>query len=542
MATGTGRLRPRPWVPPRFGTPRDPSRETLGPQVVEVARRLGKEPMPHQAHVWDVVHEVDADGRHAYDAAVVTIMRQSGKTTQVLGEKTWRLTVVPKLRRPDGKLWGRQRALYTAQRRQDARKKLEQDFAFQLRDARSSFTEITNPRGRPVRANEWKLSLNNGAEHILIGPGNYLLIDAPTDDAGHSDTLDLVVTDEAFALADDGVEQGVIPTMATRWNAQHWTVSTAGDEKSFYLWSKVRAGRLHACTCGAQTLDVCRCSYEPSKARTAYFEWSLPEDADIDDERLWWDHMPALGRTISPEFVRAQLEKARQKPEEGGEDLWRRGYGNQWVRIPLLGGETRLAKLPADRWMAMWPDGCRVTYGDTPVMNPREVVFGFDVAPGGEWSSIVAATGTQASPYVELVAHAEQTGWLPRAIVERVAKWKPAAVGFDQGGPAGALADVVREALRDAGLDPGVLKPLTSQEYRAACGAFYLSVVEGRMRRGESDLPLDVAGADATDRRVGDAWVWDRRSATVPICPLVAATTASGLLSQDTKKRWVGAA
>jgi hypothetical protein len=202
MATGTGRLRPLPWVPPRFGTPRDPSRATLGPQVAEVARRLGKEPMPHQAHVWDVVHEVDEDGRHVYDAAVVTIMRQSGKTTQVLGEKTWRLTVAPKLHRPDGKPWGRQRALYTAQRRQDARKKLEQDFAFQLRDARASFTEVTNPRARPVRANEWKLSLNNGAEHILIGPGNYLLIDAPTDDAGHSDTLDLVVTDEAFALPD----------------------------------------------------------------------------------------------------------------------------------------------------------------------------------------------------------------------------------------------------------------------------------------------------------------------------------------------------
>lgn len=532
MATATGRVRPLPWVPPRFGTPRDPSRETLGPQVAEVARRLGKEPMPHQQHVWDVVHEVDEDGRHVYDAAVVTIMRQSGKTTQVLGEKTWRLTVAPKLRRPDGKMWGRQRALYTAQRRQDARKKLEQDFAFQLRDARSSFTEITNPRGRPVRANEWKLSLNNGAEHILIGPGNYLLIDAPTDDAGHSDTLDLVVTDEAFALADDGVEQGVIPTMATRWNAQHWTVSTAGDEKSFYLWSKIRAGRVHACTCGARSLDLCRCSYEPSKARTAYFEWSLPEDADIDDERLWWQHMPALGRTISPEFVRAQLEKARQKPEEGGEDLWRRGYGNQWVRVPLLGGETRQAKLPAEAWQA-----ARVAYADEPARNPGDVVFGFDVSPSGEWASIVAAVGTQAQPYVELVAHAEGTGWLPRRLVELASTWRPPAIGFDQAGPAGALADVVREALHEAGLSQKMVRPLESRAYRQACGALYLATVEGRLGRSESDLPLDAAGADATDRRVGDAWVWDRRSAQVPICPLVAATAALGLLSVDAKTK-----
>lgn len=490
-----------------------------------MSRRLGKEPMPYQQHVWDVALEMEADGRFAYDAVDLTIMRQSGKTTLVFAKKCWRMTVAPKLRKPDGKMWGRQRALYTAQRRADARKKLEQDFAQQLRDARSSFQEIRNPRARPSRPTEWKLSLNNGAEHLLFGAGNYLQIDAPSKDAAHGDTLDDADIDEAFALDNDDVEQGVQPTMATRWNAQQWTTSTAGDEKSFYLYGKVRAGRQHSCTCGAQHLDRCTCGYDPGKGRTAYFEWSLPDGADIDDESMWWDYMPALGRTISPEFVRSQLEKARRKPEEGGEDLWRRGYANQWTRIPLLGGEMRVAKLPVEQW-----DGSRIEYAETPAMNPGQVVFGFDVSPGGEWSSIAAAIGTQAQPYVELVAHAEQTGWLPRRIVELVAKWKPNKVAFDQTGPAGALADVVREALREARLRPDVLQPLTSQEYRAACGSFFLSVAEGRMRRAAADLPLDAAGADATERRVGDAWVWDRRLATVPICPLVAATTACALL------------
>lgn len=518
------RTGPRLWVPPRYGTPRHPGRESLGHQVGEVSRRLGKEPMPYQQHVWDVALEVEADGRFAYDAIDLTIMRQSGKTTLVFAKKCWRMTVAPKLRRPDGKMWGRQRALYTAQRRADARKKLEQDFAQQLRDARSSFQEIRNPRARPSRPTEWKLSLNNGAEHLLFGAGNYLQIDAPSKEAAHGDTLDDADIDEAFALENDDVEQGVQPTMATRWNAQQWTTSTAGDEKSFYLYGKVRAGRAHSCTCGAQFLDRCTCGYDPGKGRTAYFEWSLPEGADIDDERMWWDYMPALGRTISPEFVRSQLEKARRKPEEGGEDLWRRGYANQWTRIPLLGGETRQAKLPAEPWAMS-----RIGYAETPAMNPGQVVFGFDVSPGGEWSSVAAAIGTQASPYVELVAHAEQTGWLPRRIVELVAKWKPRSVAYDQTGPAGALADVLREALRDARLRD-VLQPLTSQEYRAACGSFYLSVAEGRLRRAESDLPLDLSGDDAAERRVGDAWVWDRRSATVPISPLVAATAACSQL------------
>lgn len=528
------RTGPRLWVPPRYGTPRDPSRESLGHQVAEVSRRLGTDPMPHQQHVWDVALEVEHDGRFVYDAVDLTIMRQSGKTKLVLAKKCWRLTVAPKLRKPDGKPWGRQRAIYTAQRRADARKKLEQDFAADLREARGSFKELTNPKARPSRATEWRLSLNNGQEHIQFGNGNYLQIDAPSPDAGHGDSLDDANIDEAWALENDDVEQGIQPTMATRWNAQQWTYSTAGDENSFYLWSKVRAGRAHSCTCGARFVDECSCGWKPTGGRTAYFEWSLPEDADIDDEDLWWEYMPALGWTISPEFIRSQLDKARRKPEEGGEDLWRRGYANQWTKVPLIGGETRLAKLPAEQW-----DDSRISFDETPPINPGEVAFAFDVTPTGTVSSIVAATGSQARPYVELVdrGHGDGTGWLPKRIVELVAEWKPRAVGFDQGGPAGALADVVREALKDVGGDPSVVKPLSTAEYKAACGALFLAVNEQRLRRADGQPPMDLAGHDATERRVGDGWVWDRRSATVPITPLVAATCAVALLAVPSKKK-----
>jgi len=34
----------------------------------------------------------------------------------------------------------------------------------------------------------------------------------------------------------------------------------------------------------------------------------------------------------------------------------------------------------------------------------------------------------------------------------------------------------------------------------------------------------------ASERRIGDAFVWDRRTATVPLAPLVAATVARSLL------------
>jgi hypothetical protein len=41
--------------PPAFGTPRDPSRATLGGRVADAAARLGKPFMPWQRHVADVV-------------------------------------------------------------------------------------------------------------------------------------------------------------------------------------------------------------------------------------------------------------------------------------------------------------------------------------------------------------------------------------------------------------------------------------------------------------------------------------------------------
>lgn len=479
--------------------------------------------MPYQQHVWDVALELEPDGQFRYKAIDLTIMRQSGKTTLEFAKSTWRLTVAPKIKKPDGKPWGRQRALYTAQRRQDARKKLEQEFAVLLRES-PSFREIRNVKARPSKPNEWKLSLNNGAEHILFGSGNYFQIDAPVKDAGHSDSLDDANLDEIWALQTDEIEHGMGPTMATRWNPQMWRFSTAGDENSFYLYGMVRAGRENSCTCGAQFQHECTCGFNPGPDnRTAYFEWSIPEDVDIENEELWWNYMPALGRTIQPEFVRFQLEKARRT---GDEDLWRRGYGNQWVKIPLM-GEARHAKLPALEWAE-----AVVPFDEVPPYAPGELAFGFDVSPGGLWSSIGLAAGTHVAPYVELTGpddHRELTGWLPARLVELAKKWKPIAVGFDQTGPAGALADVIREAFANAGLKPELVKPLATGEYKAACGAFYLDVKEHRLRRA-GQAPLDAAGAHATERKVGDAWVWDRGSAIDPITPLVAVTVARSLL------------
>src|SRR5215217_7263151 len=104
--------------PPRWASPRSPDRQTLGPRVAEVADLLGTPLMPWQRHVADVALELDPEtGLLAYREVILTVPRQSGKTTLLLAVMTHRALGFGQ----------RQRVLYTAQTRNDARKKWEDE-------------------------------------------------------------------------------------------------------------------------------------------------------------------------------------------------------------------------------------------------------------------------------------------------------------------------------------------------------------------------------------------------------------------------------
>src|SRR5687768_2384450 len=103
---------------PRWATPRTKGRESFGPQIAAVNAQLGLPLMPWQQLVADVGGEIDSEtGLPAYRDIVVTIPRQNGKTTLVLG---W------EVQRALG--WdGPQNIVYSAQSGKDARKKLLDD-------------------------------------------------------------------------------------------------------------------------------------------------------------------------------------------------------------------------------------------------------------------------------------------------------------------------------------------------------------------------------------------------------------------------------
>jgi hypothetical protein len=454
--------------PPRWATPRNFGRPTLGPRVGEVAALLGTPFMPWQQQVADVALEVDPDsGLLAYREIVVTVPRQSGKTTAMLTVMVHR-----------ARAWPRSRILYTAQTRNHARQKWEDEHVAVLERS-------------PLRK-QFRVRRSNGSEAIRWHNGSMHGISSLTEKAGHGDVLDLGVVDEAFAHDDARADQNLKPTMITRPQPQLWVVSTAGTPKSVYLRGKVEAGRL-------------RCDHGAASS-VAYFEWSAPNDADPGDPVTWRAMMPALGHTIDEPRIRQEFE---------GMELaeFRRAYLNQWnSEIPaewLVVGQKAWAALEDARSQAE---------------NP--VAFAVDATPDRTWAS-VAAAGRRADGllHVEVVKHQRGTDWVVPWLAERVPRWNPCAVVLASRGPASSLVP----EFDAAGIE---LLKLSAGQVAQACGFFYDAAgANPEVDRpawlrhlGQPELTTALAGAMALP--VGDMWVWARKGLSVVISPLYAATLA----------------
>jgi len=447
--------------PPLYGTPRDPSRDTLGPAVAAVAEQLGTPFMPWQRLVADVAMELDpATGLLAYGEVDATLPRQSGKTTLELAVLVHRC-----------RTWARSRALYSAQDRIHARSKWEDDFVSAL--DRSPF------------AGEYTVRYQRGDEAVRWRNGSRLGITAPNEKAGHSDVLDVCVADEAWALEDARLEQGLSPAMITRPQPQLWVVSTAGTHKSAYLRGKVERGRERA-SVGA-------------RSTVAYFEWAAPVGADPADPATWHACMPALGHTVTEARIAAEFDRL---------DLgdFCRAYCNWWP-----------GEIPADWQVLDEADWRALADPSSAPVDP--VAFAADVTPDRSAAAIaVAGRRLDGLDHVEVVDHRPGTGWVVGRLVELAAKWSPCAVVVDEVGPAGSLVAPLEAAELE------VVKPSTRARAAADSGLFD-AVVQGSLRYVPRPA-LDAAVAGAAKRPLGDSWAWARRGLSVDISPLVAVSLA----------------
>jgi hypothetical protein len=470
---------------PRWSTPRRGDRSTWGTRQGKMARLLGKPFMPWQQHVADVAGEIDPrTGKLVYREVRLTVPRQSGKTTLVLAKNLHRMIEAKHF-------GGRQNLTYVAQTRDKAREKFVDDYIEDLK-------QIKRLRGR------WTPRLSNGSESIRWENGSRWGIESTTEKAGHGSTLDIGDIDEAFAQVDARAEQAMKPAMITRPSPQLWVISTAGTEKSIYLWGKVETGRQLA----EGGLDH----------GVAYFEWSAEDGADPEDPATWWSCMPALGYTVTEDAVRADWLSMKDT-DLGG---FCRAYLNSWVPSTYL-----QQVIPAADWAAVTDPHSQIS-GDW-------VVWCLDVSPGSATAAIaVAGPRSDGLAHGEVVDYREGDGWAVPRLVELQGRWGPRPLVIDPAGPAGALLPKLRAAgivehTKDR--PDGLLYLMSGRDMAQACGALKsgaqaLDADAVRTWRHPGQQILDDALAGAAKRTLLDSWAWTRTSSSADICPLVALTGA----------------
>lgn len=406
--------------------------------------------MPHQALVADVGGEILPDGNPAFREVIFTLMRQQGKTTLFLAFSVERCTLRS----------SSQKVAYTAQTGSDARKKLLDDQVPILQ---------ASPLFQAVR----RVSRAQGSEGIVWRNGSRIDVLASSASAGHGKIIDLGELDEAFDDVDDRREQAMLPAMITRPEAQLLIGSTMGTDASVYLNRKVDAGRAAA--------------MEGKTSGIAYFEWSIPDDEDVDDPSVWWRYIPALGYTITE----AAVAHARQTMTDGE---WRRAFGNQRTK-----SSERI--IPEATWRAV----CTTSQAPT-----GRLTFAVEVSPDRDWSAVVACGDGGDRPVVELIDYRPGTGWVAGRIADLLARHSGGCV-VEARSPAAALGI------------PGATEIPTADAVKAS-GAFYDAVADSRLWVRD-DPRFDTALASAVKQPVADSWRIGRRVGR-DVSPLVAATLA----------------
>lgn len=437
-----------------------------------MADALGWPLMPWQEIVADVANEVDADGLFVYGAVVITVPRQSGKTTLTGANAQHRA-----IYRPRRRIW------YTAQTREIARDWLLNEHAPGLEQS------PLKPYAKIRRA--------QGSEGITYPHGSMFRIFAPLPAALHSKQSDLVIVDECWAHELERgrqIDQAIVPTQATRPGAQVWKLSTAGDERSLWLWEIVQRGRV------AVT--------EGRRDGIAFFEWACPEDLDPCSPSSWEHFHPAYGITIGVAQMRAALD-------ELGPAGFRRAYGNLW---PEGMGATAAPKIPPAAWAAATVPATRS------VPAGVRVALGMDCSRDRAQGCVAVAWRDLTGARCEVIEARAGTGWMAERISELAARRHPVAIGYPADTPGLDIAD----ELATNGLP---MLAIRGRDWPAACSGWLAGITERRLRVGAHPA-LAAAAEVAPGRDAGDGgWAWYRRGAVVSIAPVVACTAATWALT-----------
>jgi hypothetical protein len=426
-------------------------------------------PHPWQSSFADVALEVLESGGFAYDTVVALLPRRAGKT--VLG-----LAAIAHRGNAFTDEIGPQLSLSTMQSGIDSRAMFKESW-------------IPTLEGSPFRGTFepiWQIS----HEQIRWANGSVHSVRAPKVGAGVGGDLDFWLNDEAWHFEDGDFDSAIWPASATRTMAQKWVLSMAGDQSSTYLAEKRDLGR------SLVELGV--------NTGTCYLEFSADDDADVDDENVWWATHPALGRTMS--IAKMRTFHVNMK---------RADFAKEFLNIWPTGRAAPV--IDVEKWL-------RCADETSAIAGP--LFYAID-APENLTEASVVACGARADGvlHLELVAAERGVDWLKR-FVPALQAASPGSWAMDsKSGARIVLPDLTRAA---------VTVTLTNlSDACAGAGALFNAINEGTIRwlGPRRQGPLDAAVKAATKRTIGQTWAW-ARTPGIDSSPLVAGSLAFWIAQQ----------
>lgn len=250
--------------------------------------------------IWDVYGTVNDKGYRQYRYAYLEIPKKNGKTTTIAGLGLYHLTTDP----PGGQIY-----CCAADRDQAA---LTYNAAKQMIEQEPELQDI-------LRVTESKRLIQN------IETGTFLKVLSAEAYTKHGINPTVVIFDELHAQPNRNLwDVMTFGSGASRKEPLWWIITTAGDDpdKKSIGWEKHEYARKLR---DGEIVDP-----------FWYVKmFGAPEDADMFDEKIWYESNPSLGVTIDIESVRQEAIGARNDPAQ--EKLFRWLRLNQWVSVKQVG-------------------------------------------------------------------------------------------------------------------------------------------------------------------------------------------------------------
>nr|QSE37224.1 MAG: terminase large subunit [Caudoviricetes sp.] len=451
---------------PRIHTPLHTGKSRMQ-EVADLADSIEMPLLPYQRWVLDDFLAIDNDGKFKRKIGGLMIARQNGKTHLARMLILWKLLQGEKVLAMSS---NRNMALDTFQKVAG----LFEEFPFLKQQVKA-------------------IRYANGTEKILLNNGGLYEVAAATRDGARGKTVDFLYIDELREINEEAWT-AARPTTRARPNSQTFTTTNAGDAFSTVL------------------LNMRERAFDYPPPEFAWYEYSAPQFARIDDKQAWAQANPALGYLFDEAAI-AESVATNSVESTRTETLC------QFV-------DSLASPFPNGSWEAIGEK-------DLVIREGAYTVFAFDKSPSGRSASLVGGwimddgrigvsivQSWESSVQVDdLKIAADIKGWCD--------KFKPRLVCYDK-----YATQTIADRLGRSGLP---MEDVSGAQFYQACGDLLDSIVNKRMAhpmQPELDKQMNNVAAKTND----SSWrIVKRKSAGDVTAPISLAMVVHQLLKPIAK-------